>query len=338
MSPLQQGYLDCLCGVYAVINAVNYLHGPLRKARVSQLFELCLRQLATKRCVIERIIRYGTIGQDISGLLILANQHYRLVRSKPFHRQARIELEAFWRHCQQFLRQPHTLILMAIGGTHAHWTWVYRITDTRMLLFDSAQLKHLSKRHCQMANDDPLVKRHYFYPSHTYFLRRSAMTSCFKAGEKPGEYITTGPVTADDILNMAKQLIQRKFARGQAFDKPDIARAFLPHQLALLEHETFWVLFLDNQHRVLAFEQLFSGTLDQASVYPREVVKRGLQLNAKAVILAHNHPSGNSNPSQQDKFITQKLKDALALVEMTVLDHFVVGGDAVTSMAELGWC
>ncbi len=164
------------------------------------------------------------------------------------------------------------------------------------------------------------------------------MKSSFKAGEKPGEYVTLGPVTGDDILSMAKKLIRQKFARGQVFDQPAIAREFLPHQLALLEHETFWVLFLDNQHRLLAFEQLFSGTIDQASVYPREVVKRGLQLNAKAVILAHNHPSGMSQPSSCDLAITQKLKDALGLVEMVVLDHFIVGGDSVTSLAELGHC
>ena len=164
------------------------------------------------------------------------------------------------------------------------------------------------------------------------------MKSSFKAGEKPGEYVTLGPVTGDDILAMAKQLIQQYFDRGQVFDQPEIAREFLIHQLALLEKETFWVLFLDNSHRLLAFEQLFTGTLDQASVYPREVVKRGLQLNAKAVILAHNHPSGNPQPSSSDTAITQKLKAALELVDMTVLDHFIVAADTVTSMAERGLC
>ena len=163
-------------------------------------------------------------------------------------------------------------------------------------------------------------------------------SSGFQAGEQPGEYITSGPVNAETILAMAKQLIQQHFDRGQVFDQPEIAREFLIHQLALLERETFWVLFLDNSHRLLAFEQLFSGTLDQASVYPREVVKRALQLNAKAVILAHNHPSGNPQPSSSDTAITQKLKAALELVDMTVLDHFIVAADCVTSMAERGLC
>lgn len=162
--------------------------------------------------------------------------------------------------------------------------------------------------------------------------------SGFHAGENPGEYIAQSPVTEEAILAMAKQLIQHKFARGTVINQPAMAREFLPHQLALLEHETFWVLFLDNQHRVLAFEQLFSGTIDQASIYPREVVKRGLQLNAKAVILAHNHPSGVSTPSSSDIAITQKLQDALGLLEMVVLDHFIVGADTVTSLAELGHC
>jgi DNA repair protein RadC len=162
--------------------------------------------------------------------------------------------------------------------------------------------------------------------------------SDFQAGENPGEYITHGPVSEAAILAMAKQLIRRKLARGRVLDSPHSAREYLPHQLALLEHETFWVVFLNNQHRVLAFEQLFTGTVDQASVYPREIVKRGLQLNAKAVILAHNHPSGDSTPSRSDIAITAKIKDALALLDMTVLDHFIVGGDSVTSLAELGHC
>ncbi len=172
MSPLQQGQLDGLCGVYAVLNAVNYLHGPLRQARLKQLFEQFLRQLATKRCVIERIIRYGTIGQDISGLLQLANQHYTVERRKPFHLQPTIEFEGFWVQCQQFLRHPHTIILIAIGGTHEHWTLVYRMTANTLYLYDSCQLKTLAKKHCQMAHEGYQTKPHHIYPTHTYFLRK----------------------------------------------------------------------------------------------------------------------------------------------------------------------
>ncbi|WP_427500906.1 JAB domain-containing protein [Methylomonas sp. MED-D] len=158
----------------------------------------------------------------------------------------------------------------------------------------------------------------------------------FIATEEAGQYLTHRPVSSDEILAMANRLIRRKFARGRAITSPLEAAAFLPAQMAEYEHETFWALFLDNQHRILAFEKLFTGTLASASVYPREVVKRALQLNAAAIIFAHNHPSGTALPSQSDRDITRKLKEALALIEVAVLDHFVVGGDEVTSLAELG--
>lgn len=160
----------------------------------------------------------------------------------------------------------------------------------------------------------------------------------FIAGEKSGEYRITRPVLAQEILSMAKYLIRYRYARGRVIDQPKVAADLLIHKLAEFEQETFWALFLDNQHRVLAFEQLFTGTLDQASVYPREVVKRALQHNAKAIIFAHNHPSGLADPSQSDIAITNKLKQALALIDIVLLDHFIVGGDQVTSLAELGYC
>ena len=162
------------------------------------------------------------------------------------------------------------------------------------------------------------------------------MNNGFIATEQVGQYITDRPVTAEEILAMAHGLIRRKFARGRAIISPQIAASYLPTQLAHYEHETFWCLFLDNQHRILGFEKLFTGTIDQASVYPREVVKRTLQLNAAAVIFAHNHPSGISVASQSDIDITHKLKSALALIDVKVLDHFIVGADEVTSLAELG--
>ncbi len=158
----------------------------------------------------------------------------------------------------------------------------------------------------------------------------------FIATEQAGQYITDRPVNADEILAMANQLIRRKFARGRSITSPEIAATYLPVQLAQFEHETFWALFLDNQHRVLAFEQLFSGTIDQSSVYPREVVKRTLQLNAAAIIFAYTHPSGISVASKADRDITDRLKAALALIDVKVLDHFIVGADEVTSLAELG--
>jgi len=107
-------------------------------------------------------------------------------------------------------------------------------------------------------------------------------------------------------------------------------------ELALLEHEVFYCLFLDNQHRVLKAECCFQGTIDGANIYPREVVKRALQINAKALILAHNHPSGLAEPSEADRAITRRLIDALGLVDMRVLDHFIIGGAECFSFAEQG--
>jgi DNA repair protein RadC len=103
-----------------------------------------------------------------------------------------------------------------------------------------------------------------------------------------------------------------------------------------MEREVFGCLFLDNRHRLIALEEMFLGTIDGASVHPREVVKRALKLNAAAVILAHNHPSGVAEPSQADELITARIRDALALVDIRVLDHLVVGGTTVTSFAERG--
>lgn len=107
-------------------------------------------------------------------------------------------------------------------------------------------------------------------------------------------------------------------------------------EIASLEHEVFYCIFLDNQHRVLKAECCFQGTIDGANVYPREMVKRALQLNAAALILAHNHPSGITEPSTADQAITRRLIDALSLVDVRVLDHFIIGGTACYSFAEAG--
>ncbi|MCB1639180.1 MAG: DNA repair protein RadC [Thiothrix sp.] len=116
---------------------------------------------------------------------------------------------------------------------------------------------------------------------------------------------------------------------------PDLVRQYLSSRLRDLPSERFCVLFMDNRHQVIAFEELFNGTIDSASVYPREVVKRCLYHNAAAVIFAHNHPSGIPEPSQADERITRKLIDALQLIDVRVLDHFVVG-DTLVSFAERG--
>lgn len=117
---------------------------------------------------------------------------------------------------------------------------------------------------------------------------------------------------------------------------PQQVKAFCQLQLAALEHEVFGVLFLDSQHRLMVFSEMFRGTIDSASVYPREVAKAALQINAAAVIFAHNHPSGMPEPSQADIRITERLVEALKLLDIRVLDHIVVGGGDSVSFAERG--
>ena len=138
------------------------------------------------------------------------------------------------------------------------------------------------------------------------------------------------------VVELARRSLQQRLADRPAFDSPHAVRDYLQLQLAAREHEVFAVLFLDAQHHLLRFDEMFRGTLTQTSVYPREVVRRALALNAGAVILAHNHPSGVAEPSRADEFLTQSLKSALALVDVRVLDHFVVGRGQIVSFAERG--
>ena len=138
------------------------------------------------------------------------------------------------------------------------------------------------------------------------------------------------------VLEMAKRHLLEQISRGDALCSPTQTRQFLTSQLASYPHEVFACLFLDTRHRLIHYEELFLGTIDGASVHPREVIRRALQHNAAAVILAHNHPSGVAEPSDADRRITQRLKDALALVDIRVLDHIVIGDQAAASFAELG--
>ena len=126
------------------------------------------------------------------------------------------------------------------------------------------------------------------------------------------------------VLRSRSRIFYSRFARGETLTSPADTKRFLQLKLSHLEHEVFAVLWLDNRHRVLAFEELFRGTIDGASVHPREVVKSALTHNAAACILAHNHPSGIAEPSQADQRITQRLQEALGLVEVRTLDHIVV--------------
>jgi DNA repair protein RadC len=138
------------------------------------------------------------------------------------------------------------------------------------------------------------------------------------------------------VLEMARRALREKLERGSALSSPQAVRDYLRLKLQDRPHEVFVAVFLDAQNRVLAVEELFRGTLTQTSVYPREVVKRALAHNAAALIFAHNHPSGIAEPSRSDETLTQALKQALALVDVKVLDHFVVGSGAAMSFAERG--
>lgn len=139
------------------------------------------------------------------------------------------------------------------------------------------------------------------------------------------------------VLEMGRRHLAATIARDSALESPQAVRDFLKAKLRHEPHEVFACLFMDTKHRVLAFEVLFYGTIDGASVYPRQVVKRALAHNAAALILTHNHPSGVSEPSQADKILTERLKEALALIDVRILDHFIVGDGEPLSMVEHGW-
>ena len=151
----------------------------------------------------------------------------------------------------------------------------------------------------------------------------------------------TQPTALDEseqkaISDLALDILAARHAPGNNLTSPAETTAYLRIQFADYKNEVFCVIFLDNRHRVLTFEEMFQGTVDGASVHPRVVVQRALEINAAAVIFAHNHPSGIAEPSHADEQITQRLKDALALVDVRVLDHIVVGVTETTSFADRG--
>ena len=143
--------------------------------------------------------------------------------------------------------------------------------------------------------------------------------------------------TPEETLVAAHHAISKRFRRGAALNSPQLVREYLRITFATLDHEVFCVLLLDSHHRLLSFQEMFRGTIDSAAVFPREVVKEVLKHNAAAVIFAHNHPSGRAEPSVADECITRRLKEALALIDVRVLDHLVVAGTTFVSMAERGW-
>ncbi len=151
-----------------------------------------------------------------------------------------------------------------------------------------------------------------------------------------GDYDELRAATTAEIIAAARRAMTRRVHRGTAMSSPRAVREFLAVKLGNLEHEIFAVLLLDTRHRLIDYVELFRGTINGASVHPREVVKLALARNAAALILAHPHPSGSPEPSQADELITQRLKEALALVDIAVLDHVIVAGGETVSFAERG--
>lgn len=151
--------------------------------------------------------------------------------------------------------------------------------------------------------------------------------------DQGGKYL---PAPKETIFSEARRLGSTQLRRGAVIDSPEKAKEAIGQKLFSHSHEMFACLFLDATHRVLAFAEMFRGSINCATVYPREVVKEALRLNAAAVIFAHNHPSGDSKPSSQDIELTKKLSDILKVVDVRVLDHLIVG-ETVVSMADAGF-
>lgn len=151
--------------------------------------------------------------------------------------------------------------------------------------------------------------------------------------DQDGTYL---PAPKEAVFTEAKRISGYQLRRGACVSSSNIAKAVIQHKLEHHQNEVFACLFLDSRHRVLEFAEMFRGSINCATVHPREVVRLALRLNAAAVVLAHNHPSGESTPSQQDIELTQKLRDILQVIDVRVLDHLVIG-DEVISMADSGF-
>ena len=163
------------------------------------------------------------------------------------------------------------------------------------------------------------------------------LVPCYRAGAGPASFRYGMPEHERSVIDAALAILRRYLGEpGALFDSPRAVRDFLSLHLGAEKTEVFAVLYLDSQNRAIAFETPFNGTLAQTSVYPREIARAAIEHHASAVVLAHNHPSGAANPSRADEALTQCLKSALALIDVRVLDHFIVAGDGCTSMAEIG--
>lgn len=144
-------------------------------------------------------------------------------------------------------------------------------------------------------------------------------------------------LTDDEITTRAAEILAERHAPGQAFTSPTDTRRYLQHRVADEPSEVFGAIWLDNRHRILSDEVLFTGTIDGASVYPRTIAQRALKVNAAACIVYHNHPSGDPTPSAADRALTTRLRDALSLIDVRLLDHVVVGTEGTVSFSERGW-
>lgn len=144
------------------------------------------------------------------------------------------------------------------------------------------------------------------------------------------------PAEPEQVLAAAQRIVDARMVRGTSFKDPSVAREFFRNKLGHLEREVFAAVMLDTRHRLIDYVELFQGTIDGAEVHPREVVRVALRLNAAAVLVAHNHPSGEVEPSAADRAVTARLKQALALVDARILDHVIVGGTKTLSMASQG--
>jgi DNA repair protein RadC len=157
-----------------------------------------------------------------------------------------------------------------------------------------------------------------------------APDNCF-SGLRPDDL---NPGEIDSLLDLALTVLAQRHRRGESLTSPEASRAYLRLRMGERKFEVFACVFVDNRHRIIAFEELFQGTIDGASVHPRVVVQRALELNAAAVLFAHNHPSGVAEPSMADQRITERLRSALALIDVRVLDHFIVTAEDSVSFAE----
>jgi len=155
----------------------------------------------------------------------------------------------------------------------------------------------------------------------------AAKKDCFCKSKGLGE---AKYVQLQAVIEMSRRFLEERLQRGDMITEPETIKAYLQNRLRDYPYEVFACLFLDNKHRIIHYEELFRGTIDSASIYPREVIRHALKHNAAAIIFAHNHPSGIAEPSQADERITLKLKNALELIDVRVLDHFVIGDDVVS--------